>query len=208
MASLSSVIIPNKSLQIFDLGNVLYKVDARLTMAALEKLGMPHLDGPVSNSHAAGGVFGPYCDGLVSTADFIKGVREMCHLNPDTTDSQIVDAWNAMLIGFDRSSIEAVRAVRSQGHKVALLSNCNELHADWCRKEFTRLFPDFGSFDSQFDKVFFSQEIKMSKPNPETWQLVLSSMGVSASDAVFYDDSPINTAQAEALGIQSVVFCL
>lgn len=208
MAHLSSVIIPDKSLHIFDLGNVLYKVDARLSMAALEKLGMPHLDGPVSNSHAAGGVFGPYCDGLVSTDDFISGVREMCHLNPGTSDAQIVEAWDAMLIGFDRDSILTVRQVRAQGHKVALLSNCNELHASHCREEFARLFPDYGSFDSQFDKVFFSQEIKMSKPVPAAWQLVLETMGVSASDAAFYDDSPINTAQAEELGVKSALFCL
>ncbi len=208
MASLSTVIVPNKSLHIFDLGNVLYKVDARLSMAALESLGMPHLDGPVSNSHAAGGVFGPYCDGLVSTPDFIKGVREMCHLNPETTDSQIAEAWDAMLIGFNRDSVETVRRVRAQGHKVALLSNCNDLHATRCRDEFARLFPDFDSFDSQFDAVFFSQEIKMSKPNPATWQLVLSTMGVDAADAAFYDDSTINTEQAESLGIRSVVFSL
>lgn len=205
--SLSRHILPGKRLHIFDLGNVLYKVDARLTMDAFEKLGMPRLNGPVSNSHAAGGVFSLYSDGKVTTADFIAGVRKACRI-PDADDGQIVKAWNSMLLGFCRESILAVRKVRKQGALVALLSNCNELHAMACRSEFRELYPDLGSFDQLFDHVFFSQEIGMSKPDPGTWQMVLADMGVSPADAAFYDDSEINVAEARRQGVESVLFCL
>ncbi len=205
--SLSRHLLPNKRLHIFDLGNVLYKVDARRTMAALEKLGMPHLDGPVSNSHAAGGVFADYCDGKVSTPDFISGVREACRLGR-ADDGQIVEAWGAMLLGFCRDSVLAVREARRQGALVALLSNCNELHALRCRSEFRDMYPDLGSFDSLFDRVYFSQEIGMSKPDPRAWQLVLSDLGVRPADAAFYDDSDINVAEARRIGIEAVAFSL
>lgn len=207
MNSLSSAIVPGKTLHIFDLGNVLYKVDARLTLAALQKLGMPPFEGPISNSHAAGGIFSLYCDGRVTTAQFIEGVREMCHL-PKAGDGQIIDAWDSMLLGFCRESVMAVRRARREGSLVALLSNCNEAHALKCRADFREMWPDLGAFDSLFDRVFFSQEIGMSKPDPATWGLVLSEMGVRPADAAFYDDSQANVDQARALGIDARLFCL
>lgn len=207
MNNLSKAIVPGKRLQIFDLGNVLYKVDARLTMAAFEALGMPHFDGPVSNSHAAGGIFSLYCDGKVTTADFISGVREACHLGK-ADDGQIIQAWDAMLLGFCRESIMAVRKARRDGALVALLSNCNEAHALKCRADFREMYPDLGSLDSLFDHVFFSQEIGVSKPAPEAWQLVLSEMGVRPDEAAFYDDSEVNIAQAKSMGIDARLFSL
>ena len=58
-------IFTDKKLQIFDLGNVLYSVDARLSFAALQRLGMPAFEGPISNSHAACGDFALYSDGKI-----------------------------------------------------------------------------------------------------------------------------------------------
>lgn len=190
-------IIPDKPLQIFDLGNVLYSVDASRTMAALESLGMPHFEGPISNSHAAGGPFSLYCDGLITTTQFYDGVRQACHV--DASDEQILHAWNAMLLGFRPDALEQVRLLRSQGYKTALLSNCNTLHADEVRAQ----FPGPGNFDDLFDAIFFSQEIHISKPRPEAWHAVLTTMGFTAADAAFYDDSQINIDAAAALGIKS-----
>lgn len=201
-------IVTDRKLQIFDLGNVLYRVDARRTMAEFEKLGMPHLEGVISNSHAAGGVFSLYCDGKVTTPDFIRQVREVCHI-PEATDQQITDAWNAMLLGFDPAAIECVRNVRKAGYTVALLSNCNELHATMCREQYAAQLANANyphdTFDNLFHAVFFSQEIGMSKPDPNTWLKVLNDMGFYAKDAAFYDDSQINVDAANALGIAGVV---
>ncbi len=193
-------IFEDKDLHIFDLGNVLYSVDARLTFAAFEALGMPHQDIKVSNSHAAGGVFSLYCDGKVTTEEFYDGVRRAC-LIPDATDQDIRQAWDAMLIGFRPGALDAVRGLRQSGRKVALLSNCNDLHAQVCRAQ----YPGPGSFDGLFDGVFFSHEIGMSKPDTRAWQLVLRQMGVDSTRACFYDDSDINVAAALSLGIASRV---
>lgn len=190
-------IVPGKSLHIFDLGNVLYSVDARRTLAALEALGMPRQSGGVSNSHAAGGVFGLYCDGKVSTAQFYDGVRRQCGIS--APDDAIRRAWAAMMLGYRPEALETVRRVRASGCRVALLSNCNALHAEQCRAE----FPGPGTLDDLFDGVFFSQDIGMSKPDPATWGLVLEAMGAAPADAAFYDDSPINTEAARRLGIEA-----
>lgn len=204
MNKLANIIVPDKSLHIFDLGNVLYRVDAGRSLAALEKLGLEHVERQISNSHAAGGAFSLYCDGKITTAQFFDGVRQMCGIG--ATDAQIAEAWNAMLLGFEADSLRTVRDVRSQGARVALLSNCNELHTELVRKQHKEMFDT--EFDSLFDEVFFSQEIGMSKPNPETWKLVLRQMGADAADAAFYDDSQLNIDKAAELGIESRLFCL
>ena len=190
-------IFPHKKLHIFDLGNVLYSVDVRLTFAALQKLGMPHFDGPLSNSHAAPGDFALYCDGKITIQQFYQAIRRTCHIQ--ASDDQIRDAWNAMLLGFRHDALQQVRQLRSQGHLVALLSNCNQLHADHVRAQ----YPGPGDFDSLFDRAFYSQEIHVSKPDPKAWQTVLTQMNVQPADAAFYDDSPINIRAAQALGIDS-----
>lgn len=190
-------IFTDKKLQIFDLGNVLYSVDARLSFAALQRLGMPAFEGPISNSHAACGDFALYSDGKISTPQFYDAVRRVCHVQ--ATDAQIRDAWNAMLIGFRPDALQQVRQLRQSGYTVVLLSNCNDLHADIVRQQ----YPGPDSFDSLFDKVFFSQEIHISKPDPRAWQLVLHEMNAQPADAAFYDDSLLNVQAAQALGIAS-----
>ncbi|MBQ3636117.1 MAG: HAD family phosphatase [Bacteroidales bacterium] len=191
----------SRKLQIFDLGGVLIEVDAKKTLSELQALGFPAFDGVVSNSHAAGGIFTLYCNGLVTTDEFIAGLRSDFHIS--ATDEQLVNAWNAMLGDFIVPNIETVRRLRSEGFTIALLSNCNELHTVECRRRFTSRF-NGDSFDDLFDSVFFSQEIHKSKPELSTWQLVLDHHKASPSDAAFYDDNDTNCLAAASLGISAV----
>ncbi len=190
----------SRNLQIFDLGNVLIDVDARKTLAAFESLGMPHIDdAQISNSHVSAGLFSDYCDGKISTPLFITGLRQQCHISG--SDDEIKRAWNAMLGNFRLDALNQVIALRNEGFKLALLSNCNALHTAFARAS----FPLPGALDDLFSPgaVFFSQEIGMSKPNPQTWQKVLAHFNAQPSDAVFYDDSQINVDAAIALGINA-----
>ncbi len=188
-----------RPLQIFDLGNVLIEVDARRTLAAFEKLGMPHTDVPISNSHAVGGCFSLYGEGRISTDDFLSSVKtDFC---PMATTDQLTEAWNAMLGDFFTSSIDTILALRKQGYQLALLSNCCDLHTEYCRQH----FPGPGTLDGLFDAVFYSQEIHLSKPNPRTWLMVLEHFGRRADEAAFYDDSEVNVIAAQSLGISASV---
>ena len=190
----------SRRLQIFDLGGVIIDVDARKTLEAFGALGMPRIESKISNSHAIGGVFSQYCDGEVTTAEFIAGVRETCKIGM-ATDEEIRASWNAMLGGFRAEAIEQVRVLRREGYTTALLSNCNELHTEYCRAH----FPGPGRLDDLFDAVFFSQEIHVSKPERRAWQIVLDHFGAKGEDAAFYDDSDINVAAACGMGISGVI---
>ena len=83
-------------------------------------------------------------------------------------------------------------------YRVALLSNAQ---ASWLHKilrgnDLYRLF----------ETMVISGEEHIIKPEPEIFRLLLSRMGISASEAVFIDDNPKNVAAAKAVGMQGIVF--
>lgn len=80
---------------IFDLGNVLVKLDEDATMQAFENLGMGRYKHLRENPEALK-LFQAMGIGMISNQDFFNAFRRI--VNPNATDKQITDATNAMLI--------------------------------------------------------------------------------------------------------------
>lgn len=81
---------------------------------------------------------------------------------------------------------------------VSLVSNTNETHFAYCRKEF-----DFLSHMSRF---FLSWEMKTMKPAPEYYTRVLDALRPLADTVVFIDDLPENVEGAQKAGMLGIVF--
>ena len=62
------------------------------------------------------------------------------------------------------------------------------------------------SFDSLFEQVFLSHEIKQRKPHPETFLWVCEQLGVAPSKVLFIDDSPQHIAGAQKAGLQTFYY--
>lgn len=58
----------------------------------------------------------------------------------------------------------------------------------------------------RFTGVVVSGEVKMMKPEPEIFQLLLQQFGLHAPDCLFIDDMPYNTAAAATLGFETITF--
>ena len=54
------------------------------------------------------------------------------------------------------------------------------------------------------DRLYFSCECKIMKPDPAIFRLMLERENLSASECVFIDDGPANVATAEALGFTTL----
>ena len=80
---------------IFDLGNVLVKLDEDATMRAFEKLGMGSFKHLRENPEALQ-LFQAMGIGRISNQEFFDSFRRI--INPNATDKQIIDATNAMLV--------------------------------------------------------------------------------------------------------------
>jgi putative hydrolase of the HAD superfamily len=57
-----------------------------------------------------------------------------------------------------------------------------------------------------FDHIIASCDVKLLKPDPQMYQLVLSALDCHPDEAIFVDDREVNTKAAEALGICSILY--
>lgn len=57
-----------------------------------------------------------------------------------------------------------------------------------------------------FDHVFKSYEEGYKKPDPKSYQNILSKIGLDASEVIFIDDRLNNIREGEKLGIKGIVF--
>lgn len=183
---------------IFDLGNVLVKLDEAATMRAFETLGWPKKDH--IREYAEGlKLFQAMGVGLMSNQQFFDVFRATTHSN--VTDQQITEATNAMLLYIPEEKKSKLLQLRKEGHRVFLLSNTIDLHWQYCKKN---LFPmDHYGVDDYFEKAFLSQEMHMKKPDDEIFQQVINDATIDPNDTLFIDDLEVNCEAAERNGIHS-----
>ncbi len=189
---------------LFDLGNVLIDVDIRKTLEAFMRL-LPNTamledsEEKPNTIITAGDLIGAgeselvakYQVGAVSTNEFVEGILKVC--KPGTTRQEVVDAWMAMLIGIPEERRQRLLALHEQGYKLYVLSNINELHAEWTRKQLEGI---------PFEAVFFSNEIRIAKPDIRCYEHVIKETGIKQEETLYIDDIPANIEAGERLGFQ------
>lgn len=183
---------------IFDLGNVLVKLDEDATMQAFENLGMGRYKHLRENPEALK-LFQAMGIGMISNQDFFNAFRRI--VNPNATDKQITDATNAMLITIPDVKKQKLMDLRKAGYRTFLLSNTIDLHWRYCKDE---LFPmDNFTVDDYFEHTFTSQKMHMKKPDNEIFQTVIQETGIKPNDTIFIDDLEVNCNAAERNGIHA-----
>lgn len=196
----AQVIFDGISTIIFDLGGVLYNVEyskVEQEFAALMKNGATKNTSKKSVTYTRQTqpqIFTEYEIGTISTNEFYDGLRRELGLEAD--NATISDAWNAMLLGV-YSGRNALIWRLKQKYKLAMLSNTNELHINHVKPECQELF-------SLFDKLFFSYEMGVRKPDAAIFERVLAEMGCTPQETLFIDDSHQHIESARKLGIQTL----
>lgn len=181
---------------VFDLGNVLVRLNSDGCMKAFADLGLAAYLNP--SQHTEGQKLMQQLGlGLVSTEDFCEGVRKLSGLN--ITNRQIMDAANVMLAELPHSKLDILLSLREQGKHVFLLSNTIDIHWDYC---VDNLFPYNGhTIDDYFDRIFLSQRMHLAKPDPRIFQEVAKQTNVNPDKTLFIDDLEVNcTAAKQSVG--------
>lgn len=99
-----------------------------------------------------------------------------------------------LIAGMDKV-VERVKRVH--GRRIFLLSNISEYFA-----KRDNVVPVL----SLFDKKIYSGVCKMIKPNKDIFEYMLKECDILPSETLFIDDSPINIAGAESVGIKGYLF--
>jgi glucose-1-phosphatase len=183
---------------IFDLGGVLINIDYSLLVNSFEQIGLPHFQEYFSKASQRN-IFDLYEKGMIDSAQFRNELRPFC--KEGTTDDDIENAWNAMLLDFPKARLDMLLEVRKT-HRSFLLSNTNEIHMRYINKylQFEYGQPDLSAY---FEKVYLSYEMGMRKPDAEIFQKVLDENGLNASETLFIDDSPQHVEGAAKTGIHA-----
>ncbi len=182
---------------IFDLGNVIIDLDIPRAERAFQDLGLSF-----SNAKAADlQNFLDFECGKISEELFINHLIKRAGNNVQAVD--IMNAWNAMLVGIPLARLDLMRRVRD-GYQTYILSNTNETHLRWVGRYLDRKYA-FSSLDQFVHRAFYSNEMGYRKPNPEIYQQLLADEQLSPQATLFFDDHPDNIAAANQLGINAIL---
>lgn len=184
---------------ILDLGGVLFDIDYSLTVKAFEKLGFGGFDRWYSQQRQSP-LFDEWEKGMLDEASFRSEIRSISKM--DAPDHAIDAAWNAMLLGFPKSSVLLLKRLKVN-HTLHLLSNTNPLHERAFRIMFNEAHPDL-DFDRQFDKVYLSHHLGKRKPDADVFKHVMYESGITAEESLFVDDSIQHVEGARACGIHAL----
>jgi 2-haloacid dehalogenase len=108
------------------------------------------------------------------------------------------DRWEDSVGGPISGSVEILRRLKENGYPLYGLSN-------WSAETYPRARHKYPFFD-WFDDVILSGEVKLNKPDPAIFKLLLNKVGCQASECVLIDDSQANIHTAKELGFVTVHF--
>ncbi|MBK6965056.1 MAG: HAD family phosphatase [Bacteroidales bacterium] len=182
---------------IFDLGQVLLNIDPNLSAKAFVKLGI--LDGvDFWGSRSSNEILINFEKGMISAGEFRQSVLEK--LVAGVTSKQVDEAWNALLLDLPATRVEKLR-ILAKTHRLFILSNTNQIHNE-CY--ISRFEVEFGYGMGQlFEKLWFSHQIGLAKPDPEIFRYVLNDGGLKPEETLFIDDTLVHVEAARSVGINA-----
>lgn len=189
--------MPIQSL-LFDLGGVLLNLDTTRTRSAFIQLGMTNFDDLFGIGHADG-FFKQYEVGKINDTAFVAEAKKLTH--PGTTDTAILNAWNAMLLDFPKERVQLLESLKSK-YRLFLFSNTNAIHLQALQQNFRKVYGK--NLDDLFEKAYYSHLINLRKPDVKAFEFVVNDAGLNAATTLFIDDALVNVEGARAAGLQAI----
>jgi glucose-1-phosphatase len=181
-------------LAIFDLGNVLFRIDFSKALVFLS-----HRSGvsprTLRKRVSSEPEFEAFERGELSESGFFDWLAEQ--LGVDLETEVIMKAWNAIFGPVIRPTYESICRL-SHRLPVIALSNTNPTHHEVWQKVYAKEL-------AIFNRVYTSSELGMRKPERRIYTHVLDAWEVSPEEIVFFDDLQENIAAATELGIDAVL---
>ena len=173
---------------VFDLGNVLVKFNANELVQHFFDEGQDEVKAFYFNS-----LWNEYDQGLVSIDEMIqKGVEKFPDLASNIVD--LMQNWTKFVIPL-KKNIEYIQTLKELGYKVYILSNIPE--------DDTKYLKSLGVFD-HIDGAVFSYQVKLIKPDPRIFEILLDTYDLKACESLFLDDRNENCLAAKNLGFETI----
>lgn len=181
---------------IFDLGQVLIDLTPPCCMAAFGKLGATGIEKKLASEELTEFLAG-FELGNVSINEFCGKMRNF--VRPETTNRQIIDAWNSFLGEIPDYKLDTLLELRKE-YEVYLLSNTNIAHWEYTCDNYFNVYKGH-QLNDFFDKAYTSCELHLMKPDPVIYHTVLNDIGLKPGEVFFLDDRQDNCQSARAIGM-------
>jgi 2-haloacid dehalogenase len=131
---------------------------------------------------------------------FATGIAELTAQFPSHTNliQTYYDRWEDSISGSIPGTVEILYKLKQQGYPLYGLSN-------WSSETFPRATQKYPFFQL-FDDIILSGDVKLLKPDPAIFNLLLSKTGLSAHECLLIDDSQPNIDAAKELGFATIHF--
>lgn len=175
---------------IFDFGDVFINLNKQAIDTEFRKLGLTawHDDLDALNKK--------YEIGKIDELEFMSGFQK--HL-PNVDLTEIRTAWNSILGDFPLYRLEFLQMISSK-YRLFLLSNTDHTHIEKFEHKEGQTFAR--DFYSCFEKVYFSYEIGIRKPDENAFKYIINNHNLNPKKTLFVDDKKANTEMAKKLGFQ------
>jgi putative hydrolase of the HAD superfamily len=176
---------------IFDLGDVFLNLNHQASADAFKKLG---LNAWTDDLKATAILFET---GKIDELQFMETIQKDL---PNAELEEIREAWNAIIGDFPLERLEFLEKLQNK-YDIFLLSNTNPTHIDTFEHQVGLTFAR--EFYAHFNKVYFSYEIKIRKPDEAVFNLILKHNNLNPKKTLFVDDSIEHIEVARTLGINT-----
>lgn len=174
---------------IFDFGDIFINLEKEAQIEAFKKLG---LNEPNEELIAMNDLFEK---GKVSEIQFIESFHKFI---PNASLNDIRDAWNSIIGEFPLYRLEFLQLL-SHKYRLFLLTNTDEIHINRFENNVGVSF--FSDFYQCFEKVYYSYEMGMRKPDAAIYSYIINKHDLSPKRTLFVDDKKANTDAAASIGL-------
>jgi len=183
---------------IFDLGGVILDLHFDRTHDAFARAALRPVE-EIRELLNTTAFFNEYEKGLISDEEFRRDVRELLKIN--MSDTEIDKAWSAMLGKIPVERLQLLQRLKAD-FRVFLLSNTNAIHVR-CFDGIVKSVLQDSSLADFFEVAYYSNELKMRKPDKEIFLHVLHQHQLAPEQTLFLDDNVSNLEGAAAAGIKT-----
>ena len=179
---------------IFDMGNVLIRFEPERYIA---RLGLNEEDSALLMANVFKGPEWQLLDGgeLVES----KAIERIMQRVPERLLDEVfklVTMWDRPIVELP-GTYDLVRELKERGCGIYLLSNASTRQHDyWPRVRCSEFF----------DGTMISADVKLMKPDPRIFYLMLNTFGLKAEDCLFIDDHGPNVEAARSCEIKALQF--
>jgi putative hydrolase of the HAD superfamily len=174
---------------IFDFGDVFINLRKEQSIEEFKKLG---LDGPNEDLLAHNDLFEK---GKINELQFINSFSKYI---PNASIEEVTHAWNSVIGDFPLERLEFLQMLSTK-YRLFLLTNTDSIHINRFEHKVGMSF--YTDFYRCFEKVYYSYEMGMRKPDPEIFTALMRKHDLSPRRTLFVDDKKDNTDIAESLGL-------